>query len=36
MYIDDEIFRENAVCHITEKIPSGKNWNIYLRYAMYI
>ena len=27
MYIDDEIFRENAVCNITEKIPSGKNWN---------
>ena len=28
MYIDDEIFCENAVCHITEKILSGKkNWN---------
>ena len=24
MYIDDEIFSENAVCHITEKILSGK------------
>ena len=27
MYNDDEIFSENAVCHKTEKIPSGKNWN---------
>ena len=35
MYIDDEIFSENVVCHITEKILSGKKLE-YLRYAMYI
>ena len=37
MYIDDEIFRENAVINITEKNTKWQKLEYpYLRYAMYI